>query len=161
MDKLKNLFRDLTDAAQSNPAIKDSIEQIKKTMDSGMKSAKEQWEGFGENSTEKYANYIKEALKIIPMLKEVGYETEQFFIHITLSPSIEINLVSIQPMEKERLEQIKERYKENYIFVKTVEALYGASQLQKLIKSDAIEPKGVNILLGVPPKVSLVYKPNY
>jgi hypothetical protein len=170
MAKLKNLFKGLIDEvsekAQSNTTIKGGIDQIKKTVDSlprnlvdGMKVAKEQWTGFNENNTEKYAKYINEALKIIPMLKEVGYDTEQFLVHITLPPSVEVHLNEIKTIEKEELEEIKEKYKENYIFVKTVEALYQAALLQKMINSEALQPKGVQILLGVPPRVSLVYQP--
>lgn len=159
MAKLKNLFKDLTEVAQNNPTIKGGLEQIKKTVDGGMKSAKEQWTGFSENNAEKYANYINEALKIIPMLKEVGYDTEQFLVHITLPPSVEVHLNEIKPLTKEELEQIKEAYKEHYIFVKTVEALYQAAQLQKMINSETIQPKGVHISLGIPPRVSLVYEP--
>ena len=177
MAKLKNLFKDLihevSGQAQKNTTIKDGLDQIKKTVDSlpdlatktrgnfadGVKAAKEQWTGFSENSAEKYANYINEASKIIPMLKEVGYDTEQFLVHITLPPSVEVHLNEIKAIEKEELEKIKEKYKEHYIFVKTVEALYQAAQLQKLINSETLQPKGVHILLGVPPRVSLVYQP--
>ena len=112
MAKLKNLFKGLIDEvsekAQSNTTIKGGIDQIKKTVDSlprnlvdGMKVAKEQWTGFNENNTEKYAKYINEALKIIPMLKEVGYDTEQFLVHITLPPSVEVQLSEIKTIEKE------------------------------------------------------------
>lgn len=159
MAKLKDLFKDLTDAAQNNTTIKGGLDQIKKTVDGGMKAAKEQWTGFSENNAEKYANYINEALKIIPMLKEVGYDTEQFLVHITLPPSVEVHLNEVRAIEKEELAEIKEKYKENYVFIKTVEALYQAAQLQKLINSESLQPKGVHISLGVPPRVSLVYQP--
>ena len=93
------------------------------------------------------------------MLKEVGYDTDQIFVHVTLPPSVEVHLNEIKTIEKEQLEEIRGKYKENYVFVKTVEALYKAAQLQKMINAKSLQPKGVQILLGVPPRVSLVYQP--
>ncbi len=159
MKSFKDALKGLGDLAQSNSTIKGGLDQIKKTVDDGMKSAKNQWDGFNESSQEKYTEAINHAFDMIPMLQELGYETKEFLIHISVPPSIEIHLDANNTLTKEQVEAVKEKFKENIVFVKVVESLYRAGQLQKKLQSGTLQAKGIHIQLGIPPRVSLVYAP--
>ncbi len=150
-DKLKEL--------SNNPMIKDSLDQIKKTMDDGVKAAKTQWEGINEDTQEKYTNAINQAFDMIPMLKAIGYETEQFLVHITLPPSVEIHFSSFQIIEKEHLATLKEEFKDNIMFVRTLDALNRAALIQKKFETGNMAAKGIHVQVGIPPRVTLVYEP--
>lgn len=159
MKRFKDALKDLSDMAQSNMTIKDGLDQLKKTVDDGLQVAKSQFDGMNENSQEQYSKIINEVLVIIPMLEALGYQTEQFLVHITIPPSIEIHLKNEKHITKEQLEDIQVNQKDNYLFVKMAEALYRAGQLQKTINSGSLQSKGIHISMGVPPRVSLVYAP--
>lgn len=160
MKSFKDALKGLGDLAQNNSTIKEGLDQIKKTVDDGMKSAKNQWDGFSENNQEKYTETINHAFDMIPMLQKLGYDTTEFLIHISIPPSIEIHLNANNVLTKEQVEKVRKDYKENVIFVKVVESLYQASQLQKKLESGTLHAKGIQVQLGIPPRVSLVYAPH-
>jgi hypothetical protein len=143
----------------NNPMIKDSLDQIKKTVDDGVKAAKTQWDGINEDTQDKYANAINQAFDMIPMLKAIGYETENFLVHITLPPSVEIHFSSFQIIEKEHLATLKEEFKDNVMFVRTLEALNKAAHFQKKFETGNMVAKGIHVQVGIPPRVTLVYQP--
>jgi len=159
MKKLKDTLKEFSSRAQNNPNFKDGLEQIKKTVDVGLKSVKSQWDSLGEDTQDKYTQIINQAFALIPMLKEVGYDTDEFLVNISVPPSIEIRLNYTQPLEKERLEMLKEEYKENGMFVRVLEALYMAGHMQTKFKTGGLKPKGIQIQVGIPPRVALVYAP--
>lgn len=159
MKKIKDAFKEIGNLAQSNPNIKEGLEQIKKTVDEGLKSAKSQWDNLGNDTQEKYTNVINQAFEMIPMLEEVGYTTEEFLVNIAVPPSIEIRLNYSKPLEKERLEELKQHHKDNVMFVRVLEALYMAGKMQTNFKTGNLKPKGIQIQVGIPPRVALVYAP--
>lgn len=143
----------------NNPMVKEGIDQIKKTVDGGVKAAKTQWDDINEGTQEKYANAINQAFDMIPMLKAIGYETEQFLVHIALPPSVEIIFSSFQIIEKKHLATLKEEFKDNVMFVRTLEALNKAAHFQKKFETGNMIAKGIHVQVGIPPRVTLVYKP--
>lgn len=159
MKKIKDAFKEIGNMAQNNPNIKGGLEQIKKTVDEGLKTAKSQWDNLGNDTQEKYTNVINQAFEMIPMLQEIGYETEEFLVNISVPPSIEIRLNYLQPLEKEQLEVLKEQHKDNGMFIRVLEALYMAGKMQTKFKTGNLKPKGIQIQVGIPPRVALVYAP--
>ncbi len=159
MKKIKDRFKEFSNLAQNNPNIKEGLEQIKKKVDIGMQTAKSQWDTLGSDTQEKYTNAINQAFEMIPMLQEIGYETEEFLVNISVPPSIEIRLNYKKSLQKETLAIYKQTYKDHSMFVKVLEALYMAGKFQTGFKTGNLKPKGIQIQVGFPPRVALVYAP--
>ena len=154
MKKFTDRLKDLT----SNPNIQDGLNTIKKTMDDGMQTVQSQWGNLGEGAKEKYTTIINQAFSVIPLLDEIGYNTTDFLVHIGMPTAVEVRIDTYHAMEKEDFEVFKKHYEGNKFFLKVLEALFMATELQRNFKTGELEPSGLELMVGMTPRVSLVYR---
>lgn len=161
MKNIKNSFNKKVKATKDKTAsnIKSNIDTAKKNVNNKVDVAKSKLENISLDAKKKYTQTVNQGFEMIPMLQEIGFETEEVLVHFAVPPAIEVRLQYHELPDEEDLKEYKEKYKKDKMFLKVVDALYTAGSFQSQFNTGVLKPSGIMLNMTIPPSVALVYLP--
>ncbi len=139
--------------SEFSKTLKNSSEEVLQKM----KEGGEKIGAVGEYSTNKAAKVVNDVIKVLPLLEEAGFQSNNFTIHLGLSPILEISFIKIKNLEIEEIEAIKELHQSKKMFSLILTLLLTADNIKNKIEADVFSFQNIIIDLSLSPKVSLHY----
>lgn len=93
----------------------------------------------------------------LPVLREAGYTLSDVNIGIGLPPTVSASFVSSDDVSPEKVEHLLAEQADNKFTLLLMKSLYQAWQLQQKIKIVGLKPKGISVVIGLIPVVTIKF----
>ncbi|TYA78786.1 hypothetical protein FUA24_10565 [Seonamhaeicola marinus] len=112
---------------------------------------------FGNNTKDKFLNYVKDIFDVLPQIEEAGFRTNRLIVGISLPPSVEIHVTRFKELDTVEIDNLFEKYKEKKMFKLILKSLIMSNEFQSKLSSDTLVFSETCIEISIPPKVSIKY----
>ncbi|SDY14933.1 hypothetical protein SAMN05444411_1402 [Lutibacter oricola] len=138
---------------KTSKSVSENTDQIINQLKSGLSKIGE----FGTNTKNKFLNYVKEVFDVLPLIEKAGFRTNRLIVGITVPPSIEIHVSRFKDVDKSKLDELYEEYKDRKMFKLILKSLIMSNDFQSKLSSDSLVFSETCIEISIPPKVSIKY----
>lgn len=134
-------------------AIKNITESIK----GKVSDAKESLGGLKDSAKQKLLDTVNNLNSILPLIAETGYILKEMYVEISIPPGVTLAFHKVKEISKEKIEQILEENKDKEMLKMIVNTLVSADALHNKISLGKMKYTGLNLELGLPPKVVIKF----
>lgn len=162
MSKFKQILSDTSGKMkESLVTVKVGYENMKDSFEEGSESmllSLKKLADMSSLSKDKLALFANKIIGLGPVLETVGFAMDGVNIEVTLPPKITISLSKIRDVNEEEILRVKEENQSNEILILIINTILSISQFQSKLSLANYELGGIDILISVPPGVSLKLK---
>ena len=133
------------------------IKNIKESIKGKVSDAKDSIGGLKESARQKLLDSINNLNNILPIIAETGYVLKEMNVEVSIPPGVSLSFHKTKEISKDKVEKILKENKDKEMLKMIVNALVSADELHKKIALGKLKYTGLNLELGLPPKVVIKF----
>jgi hypothetical protein len=133
------------------------IKNLKESIKGNVSITKEAVGGIKDTARQKLLDSINNLNSILPLIAETGYILKEMNVEVSIPPGVSLAFHKTKEISKDKIAKILKENKDKEMLKMIVNALVSADELHKKIALGKLKYRGLNLELGLPPKVVIKF----
>ncbi len=113
---------------------------------------------MGVDAKDKVVDFGNEIISILPILEKFGYKTSELRVGVSISPTIEMDVLKVEDIPKELHDVMLQTYKAKSMFSLILKALESAGYIQDRLKIGDDYYHEFSLQISMIPNIGIKYR---